>query len=72
MVMDVVNALLITVVIVAVVLVWKKTVGRFSGYLNGVFSVVLCGAMAYIVICTVVAIVFRGATSVEEILGMFF
>jgi hypothetical protein len=70
--MGVVNALLIAVVIVTAVFVWEKTIGRFSGYINGIVSVFLFSALAYTVIFAIVAIAFRGAKSVNEIIAMLY
>ena len=71
--MEIVRPLLIAVVIVtAVAFVWRKTAGRFSGYINGMISVFLFSALAYVVVSAIVAVVFRGATSVDEIIAMLF
>ncbi len=73
MIMEIVLPLLFAVVIVtAVAFVWRKTAGRFSGYINGMISVFLFSALAYVVVSAIVAVVFRGATSVDEIIAMLF
>ncbi len=69
--MEIARSLLIAVVIVAAaVLVWRKTAGRFSGYLNAIVSVFLSSVLAYIIVVAIIAVVFRGATSVDEIIAM--
>lgn len=68
--MGVVNTLLIAVVVVTAVFVWKKTVGRFSGYINGMIGLFLFSVMACLIVFVIVAVAYRGATSVDEIIAM--
>lgn len=68
--MSVVHALLIAGVIVTAACVWKKTVGRFSGYIDCIIRVFLFSALAYLIVFVIVAVAIRGATSVDEIIAM--
>lgn len=70
--MDIAHVLLMAVAIIAAVLLWNKTVGRFSGYINGIVSVFLFSVLAYIIIVAIVAVAFGGATSVDEIIAMLY
>ena len=64
------NTWLIALVIVAAIIVWIKIVGRFSGYINRIVGIFLFGMMTYITVVAIVAVVYRGATSIDEIIAM--
>ena len=68
--MGIVNILLIGVIIVAVIVGWIKTVGRYSGYFNRMIGMLLFAVLAYITVVSTIAVAFRGATSIDEIIAM--
>ena len=43
---------------------------RFSGYVNRIIGIFLFAVFAYIIVVSIVAVAFRGATSVDEIITM--
>ncbi len=66
MIMEIVLPLLIGVVIVTAAFAAK----RFSGYINRIIGIFLFSVLAYITVVAIVAVAFRGARSLDEIIAM--
>ena len=64
------NTWLIAIIIAAGIVLGIKMVGRFSGYMNRIVGIFLFGVFAYITIVSIIAVAFRGATSIGEIIAM--
>lgn len=45
-------------------------VGRFSGYINRIIGLFLFSIFAYVIVVSIIAVGFKGATSVDEIFSM--
>ena len=64
------NTWLIAMIIAAAIVLGIKIVGRFSGYMNRIIGIFLFGVFAYVTVVSIIAVVYRGATSVGEVIAM--
>lgn len=64
------NTWLIAVTVAAAIVLWIKIFSRFSGYVNRIIGIFLFAIFAYVIVVSIVAVAFRGATSVDEIIAM--
>lgn len=64
------NTWLIAMIIAAAIVLGIKIVGRFSGYINYIIGIFLFGVFAYVTIVSIIAVAFRGATSIGEVIAM--
>ena len=64
------NTWFIAIIIAGAIVLGIKMAGRFSGYLNRIIGIFLFGVCAYITVVTIIAVAFRGATSIGEVIAM--
>lgn len=64
------NTWLVAMISAGAIVLGIKMVGRFSGYMNRIIGIFLFGVFAYITVVTIIAVAFRGATSIGEVIAM--
>ena len=64
------NTWFIAMIIAGTIVLGIKMVGRFSGYMNRIIGIFLFGVFAYITVMSIVAVAYRGATSIGEVIAM--